>query len=295
MSRTHETLRRFYARLITATAGSSEPRLVDAFAAVERERFVGPGPWLIPVEGGYMNSEADDPAILYQDINIALSAPLGINNGQPSLHARCLAAAAPQPGDVVVHVGAGTGYYTAILSNLVGPMGRIYAYEISEDLADLAASNLVGYNNVTTHAASALEVALPSAEVIYVCAGVTEIPSLWLDSLTVGGRLVLPLTPSEGPGAMLMVTRRASGPYEARHLSPAFFIPCVGARNDAQDRALVAAIAARSPGTIRSLRRGDDPDATAWCVWEGWWLSTAAVDVPDRANIHLEKARGSTK
>jgi protein-L-isoaspartate(D-aspartate) O-methyltransferase len=37
-----------------------------------------------------------------------------LNNGQPSLHAALIAAAAPQPGEHVVHVGAGLGYYTAI-------------------------------------------------------------------------------------------------------------------------------------------------------------------------------------
>ena len=43
-----------------------------------------------------------------------------LNNGQPSLHAALIAAAAPQPREHVVHVGAGVGYYTSILAELVG-------------------------------------------------------------------------------------------------------------------------------------------------------------------------------
>ena len=35
-----------------------------------------------------------------------------------------IAAAAPQPGEHVVHVGAGVGYYTAILAELVGRYGE---------------------------------------------------------------------------------------------------------------------------------------------------------------------------
>ena len=165
---TYHTLRRFYARLITSTFGVSEPRLVEAFANVEREGFVGSGPWRIPVTGGYMDSETDDPAILYQDINIGLAPNLGINNGQPSLRAKCLAASAPKTGEVVVHVGAGTGYYTAILAHLVGVTGHVHAYEINAELASRAAGNLGGCDNVTVYAASALEATLPAADVIYV-------------------------------------------------------------------------------------------------------------------------------
>ena len=46
-------LRRFYARLVTATVGVTSPAIIDAFAAVPRERFLGSGPWQIPVLGGY--------------------------------------------------------------------------------------------------------------------------------------------------------------------------------------------------------------------------------------------------
>jgi hypothetical protein len=46
------------------------------------------------------------------------------------------------------------------------------------------------------HAQSGLDGPLPSADVIYVNAGVTDVPAVWLDALTPGGRLVLPLTPT---------------------------------------------------------------------------------------------------
>src|ERR1700730_4299648 len=111
----HEILRRFYARLVLGTSGIAEPRIVDAFATVRREQFVGPGPWQVWIDGGCMGTETDDPIVLYQDILIALAPDRGIHNGEPSLHAKSLGAALPKAGDVVIHVGAGTGYYTAIL------------------------------------------------------------------------------------------------------------------------------------------------------------------------------------
>ncbi len=224
-----------------------------------------------------MDSGTDDPAILYQDINIGLVPKLGINNGEPSLHARCLAACAPKAGEVVVHVGAGTGYYTAILARLVESSGHVHAFEINPDLASRSARNLVGYANVTVHAASALQAQLPRASVIYVCAGATHIPGIWLDALTIGGRLILPLTTSDGPGFMLLVTRQSAVTYEARHISSAYFIGCIGARDETESHALRAALRLQSPKAIRSLRRGEAPDETAWCAGPGWWLSTASL------------------
>jgi protein-L-isoaspartate(D-aspartate) O-methyltransferase len=279
-----EVQRRFYARLVTAKAGVYEPRIVDAFASIRREHFLGKGPWDIPVKDAYLFSETDDPAILYQDILVAIDRKRGVHNGEPTLHAMCIGAALPQPAEVVVHVGAGTGYYTAILAHLVGPQGGVHAYEIDVDLARRAAQNLSEWVAVTVHALSALEAPLPPANLIYVSAGATRVPQIWLDALAIGGRLILPLTSNEGPGCMLLVTRESAAAYAARILSAAFFIPCIGARDDEQSRMLAAALNAGNQDRVRSLRRGNDADSTAWCVGDGWWLSTAEIstDSPER-------------
>lgn len=270
-----EAQRRFYARFVSAEARISDPRIIDAFGAIRREQFVGKGPWSIRVGDGYISTETDDPTVLYQDILVGLDVQRKINNGQPSLHAKCIGTALPQPNEVVIQVGAGTGYYSAILAHLVGPAGRVHAYEVVEELAHRAAENLVHWTTVTVHPESALEGILPSANVIYVCAGATHVPAIWLDALAIGGRLVLPLTTNEGPGVMLQVTRRLENVYAARVLGQAWFISCIGARRDESSRLLTAALKTRSTENVRSLRRGSDPDETAWCVGEGWWLSTA--------------------
>jgi protein-L-isoaspartate(D-aspartate) O-methyltransferase len=277
MSTRLDVLRRFYARLITNHAGVEDSRIIDAFASVERERFIGPGPWHIKVAvDGYMSSETDDPAVLYQDIVVGLVPERGINNGEPSLHAKSIGQAAPKCGDVVIHVGAGTGYYTAILAHLVGDSGQVHAYEIEADLARRAVENLAIYDTVKVRAKSALDEVLPTADVIYVSAGATHVPALWLDALALGGRLVLPLTPTDRLGCMLLVTRSSDTVYGARVFSPAGFIPCVGARDERHSRALADALDARDTDDVRSLRRGSEPDDTAWCIGEGWWLSTVA-------------------
>jgi protein-L-isoaspartate(D-aspartate) O-methyltransferase len=123
--------------LVAAAAGipKNDGRLVSAFALTPRERFVGPGPWKVFTAHGYIETPSDDPALLYQDVVVALAPERAINNGQPVLHALCLAALHVKEGETVVHVGAGTGYYTAILSKLAGPTGSVIAYEIEQDLA----------------------------------------------------------------------------------------------------------------------------------------------------------------
>ena len=131
-----EELRRFYARAVVPqfpTAG--DERLMEAFAAVPRERFVGPGPWQVITASGYIETPSADLAFLYQDVVVALAAERGVNNGQPSLHATSIAAANPTHGETVLHIGAGTGYYTAILAAVVGPTGTVVALEMDDGLA----------------------------------------------------------------------------------------------------------------------------------------------------------------
>jgi protein-L-isoaspartate(D-aspartate) O-methyltransferase len=75
--------------LVTGKAGATEPRLITAFATVERERFVGAGPWKVMAHAaGYVDTPSDDLAFLYQDVVVALLADRRINNGEPHLHAR---------------------------------------------------------------------------------------------------------------------------------------------------------------------------------------------------------------
>ncbi|MEP6720662.1 MAG: methyltransferase domain-containing protein [Variovorax sp.] len=225
--------------------------------------------------GAYITTVSDDPRLLYQDVLVGIAPERGINNGQPSLHARCLAAVAPMPGDHVLHIGAGTGYYTAILAQMVGASGAVIGYEIAADLAERAREALVATSNVRIVCASAAQGELQASDVVYVSAGATHPLPEWLDALKIGGRLVFPMTTNSGHGLMLAVSRQSAADYAAAFLSFVAFIPCVGARSDVASKALSEAMASKSPRTIRSLRRTGQPDASAWCVGDGWWLSSA--------------------
>jgi protein-L-isoaspartate(D-aspartate) O-methyltransferase len=270
-----QDFRNFYARFVVCNYGKPDDRLIAAFASVEREHYVGPGPWKVStIASGYIDTITDDPRILYQDVLIGLLTDRYINNGQPSLHARCLAACQPQIGNSVLHIGSGTGYYSAVLAQLVGPGGNVLAYEIEASLAELAHRNLSHLPNVKVLGASGCDAALPPADIIYVNASATQPMPIWLDALKIGGRLIFPLTPSKGVGCMLLVVRLGAAKYSANAVIGAAFTPCVGAQDDAMSQILASAIKAQSIALVKSLRRNNNPDATAWCAGNGWWLST---------------------
>ena len=279
-----ESARAHYARRIAA--GVEDPALqralIAAFARVPRERFLGPPPWRVYSPVGQLITSVDDPCKLYRDVLVVLSNERQINNGQPSLHARCLAAVQPRSGDVAVQIGAGGGYYTAVLAELVGPRGFVHAYEVEPDLAERAAQALAGRANVQVHAQSAAATPLPAADVMYASCGASHPPDEWLDALRPGGRLIFPLTREDGGGAMLRIERPMHGAaggtppqrYPARFGLAVQFIGCAGARDPLQAERLARAYASGGTAEVRSLRRATSPDASAWWIGTSTWLST---------------------
>ncbi|HEX3422904.1 MAG TPA: hypothetical protein VHS33_05845 [Sphingomicrobium sp.] len=267
--------RDLFARLVVANVGVSRGSDVEAaFRSTPREDYLGPGPWKLFTAGGYVETPSADPRFIYQDVTVALVPERSINNGQPTLHALCLSMLAIRAGESVLHVGAGTGYYTAILAALVGSEGSVTAYEVEADLAKRAEASFADQRNVTIFGHSGSAAPLPIADVIYVNAGATEPLDVWLDALGPGGRLLFPLTPATGVGGMLLVSRSSDdAAFAARFISRAMFIPCVGARSEDTATKLTDAFRRTDWAEVRSLRRGGIPDETSWVAGSTWWLS----------------------
>jgi len=265
--------RQAYAAEVTRSAGVSDPRIEAAFAAVPREDFVGFPPWRVG-SGAFGSVSVSDPERLYEDVLVGIDAPRGINNGQPSLHAQALDALGVSEGETIVQIGAGAGYYTAILATLVGRKGRVIAYEIEPDLAERAAANLARYARVEVRARSGVD-DLPAADAIYVNAAATHPLRAWLDALKPGGRLVFPLQAAGSSGSMLIVTRPERGEaWPARLLMGVVFIACEGAQDPELGRRLDQAFRRGGQAGVRSLRFGGAPRKTDWLRGDGWALST---------------------
>ncbi len=278
MKEQSEKYRAFFASLICAAARVRDSRIAQAFSTVAREPFAGPGPWSIFAGQGYVQTPDDDPAFLYQDALVALDSTRGIHIGMPSAHAMWLDALALKEGEAVLQIGAGSGYYTAILAHLVGAGGLVHAYEIDADLAARAGDNLRDLPHVRLHARSGIADNLPKADAIYVCAGITQPSWAWLDALRPGGRLMFPLQPEGGLGGMLLLSRPDHGlNWPASFVSRAQFIGCVG-RQDAGAGVGLAKAFSGPWKHVRSFRIGDSMDDTCWFAGDGWWLSTAAAD-----------------
>jgi protein-L-isoaspartate(D-aspartate) O-methyltransferase len=263
--------RQAYAAEVTRSAHN--PRTEAAFAAVPREDFVGFPPWRVG-PGVFGLNVTSDPARLYEDVLVAIDRERGINNGQPSLHAQAIDALGLKEGETVVQIGAGAGYYTAILAELVGVTGRVIAYEVAPDIARRAAANLTRYPQVEVRPRSGVE-GLPLAHAVYVNAAASHPLRAWLDALKPGGRLAFPLQAAGSSGAMLLVRRPERGDaWPARFMMGVVFIPCEGGQDAEMGRKLDDAFRRGGQTGVRSLRFGRAVSDGDWLRGDGWALST---------------------
>jgi len=263
---TLDEARRAFAEEIEAVAHLEAPELVDAFARVPREAFLGPGPWQISrpfdTERPYRTTPDADPRRIYHDVVVAIDPARQLNNGQPSALARWICEAAIRRGDSVMHVGAGLGYYTAIMAELAGPAGRVHACEVDPALAERARRQLAPWPNVTVEASDATS-PRGTFDAIFVNAGCTYARPEWLAALAPGGRLVLPLTVHLpqiplGVGAMIRIDRPAgqgdAKRWPARLFSQVGIFDCTSARDPAHEAVLRPLAAPAMAARVRAVR-----------------------------------------
>jgi protein-L-isoaspartate(D-aspartate) O-methyltransferase len=281
--------RRAFAEELRSTKSLRSEALVDAFAAVPRERFLGPPPWKIwdpavspiyePGKDPYV--DFDDPKAVYRDVLVALDAERRINNGQPSLWAVIYDRLDAARGERVVHIGCGAGYYTAVLAELVGPGGSVVGLDVDPMMLARAAPALADRLNVEVKERSGALYDEGPADIIVVNAGITHPLDVWLEALKPGGRLAVPLTfdglaPNAGLGGFFKITRGPEG-YAASFLCPTGIIHFAGARDAEANKRLVEAWrdGVTRISEVASLRRephAEDP--TCWLHGAGYCLST---------------------
>lgn len=225
---TIEECRSFYAQEVRFAANLTTPGLVEAFAKVPREKFLGPGPWQLgSAEGRAMSAAGlwqlsyatvQDPRDVYHNVVVSLDRAKDINNGQPSALGRWIDSLALKPGERVYHLGCGVGYYTAIIAEVVGPSGKVLGLELQPDLAERARQNLASYPQVKVEAGDGAVFDPGDCDAMLINCGVTHPQAIWLDRLRDGGRLVVPITvpmnATIGQGVMSKIVR-SNGSYSA--------------------------------------------------------------------------------
>jgi len=189
--------------------GIRDERVLDAMARVPRHEFISPA---------YRDEAYEDH-------------PLPIGEGQtisqPFVVAAMLEALALRPEDVVLEVGAGSGYETAVLGELVR---TVHSIERIASLAERAREVLerLGYSNVTVvHGDGSL--GLPEAapfDAIVVSAAAPHVPASLMDQLRDGGRLVIPV--GSGFAQELQLVRKIGDNSTVLYLDGVRFVPLIG-------------------------------------------------------------------
>ncbi len=254
--------------------------IVEAFAAIPREIYLGDGPWGVHSRlsvGDIHRSKSNSAHHLYHDVLVSIDQESGINNGLPSLWARVFDSLNLKSGDTVIQVGAGVGYYTAILAELVSSQGRVIAFEVESKLAERARGNLAHYSNVDVVCGDATQAdSIPKLDALVACAGATHVPTRWLDRLKNGGQMVIPITGANQWGFLMHLTKNG-GDLPIRSLGPCGFYHCQGAREDMEEEAISKALK-NSTGTALNIQkyclgRPANNSIQAWVVGQNYWIS----------------------
>ena len=187
--------------------------VMEAMAKVRREEFV---------PAAYRHLAYD---------NAPLPIAAGQTISQPLIVALMTDLLEPEPGDVILEVGTGSGYQAAVLAELVK---QVYSIEIDEELARSAAALLkrLGYDNVTARAGDGYAGWPEHApfDGIIVTAAAEELPPPLLKQLKPGGKLVIPVGEHNGYQELLLVEVDEQGEVSKRSVLPVRFVPLTGER-----------------------------------------------------------------
>jgi protein-L-isoaspartate(D-aspartate) O-methyltransferase len=188
-------------------------RVMNAMDAVPRHRFVPPG----SVASAYENR------------------PLAIGHGQtisqPYIVALMTELLVPKSGDIMLEVGAGSGYQAAVLSKLVA---SVYTIEIIPPLADSAAARLreLGYGNIQVKSGDGYYGWPEHApyDAIIVTAAADSIPPPLIAQLKPGGRMVIPVGAPFHTQDLILLRKDQTGKVTTTTVLPVAFVPLTGRR-----------------------------------------------------------------
>jgi protein-L-isoaspartate(D-aspartate) O-methyltransferase len=189
--------------------GVKNPAVIKSMRTVPRHLFVKPA----------MREQA------YFDQAIAIGEKQTIS--PPFIVAYMTESLDPQPEDVVLEIGTGSGYQAAVLSGLVK---EVYTIEIVPQLGKNAAKVLKdqkfnnvhckigdGYKGWPEHA--------PFDKIIVTCSP-EKVPQLLIDQLKEGGKMIIPL--GERYEQVFYMFEKREGKLVKTRLIPALFVPMTG-------------------------------------------------------------------
>jgi len=168
-------------------------QVLDLLSKVKREQFVPPA----------------SREMAFMDLEIPLGH--GAAMWQPKLEARALQALKLKPRDRVLEVGSGSGYLTALISNLAE---HVTSVEIVPELLAFAEKNLAAHHihNVALALGDAAQGWAGEYDAIILTGSVPVLPEAFQNSLKPGGRLFAIVGDAPAMQAKL-ITRTAPGEF----------------------------------------------------------------------------------
>lgn len=187
------------------------PRVMAQLDRVPRHRFVRDS----------LTEEAYD--------NRPLDIGYGQTISQPYIVALMTDLLDPEPGDVVLEIGTGSGYQAAVLAGLVR---RVYTIEIIAPLAEGAATRLgqLGYGNVEVKVGDGYHGWPEHApyDGILVTAASGDVPPPLIRQLKPGGRMVIPVGTAFFAQELILIEKAKDGSVTTQQILPVRFVPLTG-------------------------------------------------------------------
>jgi protein-L-isoaspartate(D-aspartate) O-methyltransferase len=188
--------------------GIRDPRVIEAMGQAPRHLFIPPG----------------ERHRAYTD------APVPIGEGQtisqPYIVALMTELVRPQPDDIALEVGTGSGYQAAVLAPLVK---HVYTIELEATLSHRASTALreQKYDNITVRVGDGYGGWPEHApfDIIMVTAAPEHVPQPLIDQLKPGGRLIVPVGPRFNVQQLQLLEKDAQGKVSTKTVSPVMFVP----------------------------------------------------------------------
>ena len=191
--------------------GITEERILDAFRAVPREAFIG----------------GNNVHLAYGDHPLPIEA--GQTISQPYIVALMIQAAGIDAGDVVLEVGAGSGYAAAVISRIAE---KVVGIERQHQLVRIARERLakLGYENVEIVEGDGTKGWSDAApyDAILAAASGSHVPRPLVEQLAAGGTIVMPIGDPGWVQQLIKIRKKADGVLEQQDLGGVRFVPLIG-------------------------------------------------------------------
>ena len=191
------------------------PRIIEAFEKINRADFVP--------------QELKEKAYINEPLSIGERQTIS----QPYTVAFMIELLQPKSGDKIFEIGFGSGWQTALLAEIIGESGKVFAVERIRGLFEFGTKNISAYNfikkgiirTILGDATMGLKKYAPFDSIV-AGASAQEIPEEWLKELKVGGRLVMPVRNS-----VWLYIKKSEKEFEKQEFPGFVFVPLVSRRD----------------------------------------------------------------